>query len=853
MMRSSHLLPFALCCCFLLSTCTPDDTAARRRADVVFARAKEALARGDHLVSRAALQELLPLETALGRTSRRAETALLLANNYLAGAEFDSAFMLCGDARMLYHDLADRNGVRAAVIAQADAHRLCGEDAKAYALLAEELGIEQALGLKEGARELREKLIPVAHSLGHADVERRLLEELFADALRTTDSTALVRLALTAGTMFTQRSLFDSALAQYQRAALLAQRARAPLLAIEALMQCGILADRLQKVNDAYRFFSDALRAADSVAGADQLRAELLLRSANIYLRQERRVGARKFLNVALRTAIKSGNRLLETYALLQLGHAYAGNPTEGRKRYEAGAALASLIGAPHVNAYAQWCLGDFAARLHSYDAALEHLRAAVASEDSALATRDDDMLSDCETTSFGGRSPYDALLELLLTLGKYDEAFAYAERRNRREMFRALSGSEITTQDTALNASLHAFFVARRNYIGAERQLSLVSSYNSESRALLTNVQRSLALHSARLRDVGDSIAAFNKHLQAALLVEPATLSDVQAVLPVDATLLQFVPTTRALYALVVTKKQLIVELAAIERAVLTTTMNDYLDALQQRAVDIAPTDAAALERRVMLRSSQLYDVFIRPIESRLRDAKKLFVILPSNLPLIPLHSLKRSGKSSPYAIERWEFRYLSDAGMLELKPTANNKPTALAGFANHGRSSVDVVYEVHGVRAFAKNMHMSLNTGADAMAGLTGDVLYVAADIQHNIERPDNSFLALAKGTARIAYEHLGTLFSLGAFPTVVISVLNNQPRHASLPRIMRMNGAADVVTNLYLPMRKAKAMFNEVFFTSVMSGKPAERAYRTALLEMLKNQEYKTPHIWAAFSLF
>jgi CHAT domain-containing protein len=137
--------------------------------------------------------------------------------------------------------------------------------------------------------------------------------------------------------------------------------------------------------------------------------------------------------------------------------------------------------------------------------------------------------------------------------------------------------------------------------------------------------------------------------------------------------------------------------------------------------------------------------------------------------------------------------------------------------------------------------------------MAGLTGDVLYVAADIQHNIERPDNSFLALAKGTARIAYEHLGTLFSLGAFPTVVISVLNNQPRHASLPRIMRMNGAADVVTNLYLPMRKAKAMFNEVFFTSVMSGKPAERAYRTALLEMLKNQEYKTPHIWAAFSLF
>lgn len=852
-MRSSLLLLFAFCCYFLFSSCTPDDTATRRRADVVFARAKEALARGDHLVSRAALQELLALETALGRTARRAETALLLADNYIAGAEFDSAFILCDDARRLYNQTADRNGVRAAIIMQAHAHQLCGEDGRAYALLTEELRIEEALGMKEGARELRWKLIPAARSIGHADAEHRLADELLREASRNADTASLARVALTSGTTFRQRNHFDSARVQFERAAALAERARTPLLAIEALMHCGIIADRMNDVNDAYRFFAGALRATDSVTGADRLRAELLLRSANIYLRQGRLVGARKFLNVALRTAMNSGNKLLEAYALLQLGHSYAGTPTDARKRYEAGAALASHIGAPRVNAYAQWRLGDFAARQRRYDAALDHLRAAVTSEDSALAVRDDDELADCEATSFGGIASYDSLIELLLKLGKHEEAFAFAERRNRLEMFRALSGAEMTTQDTALNSALRAFFAARRNYIGAERQLSIVSSYNVGSRARSVNVQRSLTLHGERLRDIGDSIAAFNERYRAALLWESTKLSDIHAEIPSGEALVLFAPTSRSLYAFVVTNQQLSVELAAVERTSLTAMMNEYLDVLKQRAVDVEPTNAAALERHAAQRSAQLYRLFIRPIESRVRDAKKLFVILPSNLPLIPIHALRRLESSSPFAIERWQFRYLSDAAMLDLKRMPPKKPTAVVGFANQGRSSVDVAYEMSDLRAFGKTIQLSLDGNAEGMARLKGDFLYFAGDIQQNAERHDNSFLAMAKRTGLIEYEKLGALFSLAPFPTVVVSVLNNQPRHASLPRIVRMNGASDVVTNLYLPIRKAKKMFNDLFFTKVMRGESAESAYRAAVLQMLKMQEYKTPHTWAAFAFF
>lgn len=852
-MRSSLLLLFAVACYLLFSSCTRDDSAALRRADVVFARAKAALARGDHLASRVALQELLLLETSLGRTARRAETALLLADNYTAGADFDSAFILCEEARRLYNEIADRNGVRAAIVAQAHAHRLCGDDAKAYALLAEELRIEEALGMKDGARELRWRLLAAARAMSNPDAERGLIEELRRDAARFADTASLARLALAAGAMFSRQNLPDSALGHFQRAAALAERADNPLLVLEALMHSGILADRMKKVNEAYRFFAAALRGTDSIANADRLRAELLLRSANIYLRQGRLLGARKFLNVALRTAMNSGNRLLEAYTLLQLGHAYAGNPTEARKRYEAGAALTSHIGAPHANAYAQWCLGDFAAKQMRYDRALEHLRSAAASEDSALAVRDDDVLKDCETTAFGTLSPYDSLIELLLRLGKHEEAFVIGERRNRGQLFRALSGAEITTRDTALNTALRSFSVARRKYIGAERQLSVLWSDNTDSRALPANVQRSLTLHSARLRDIGDSVAAFNTQYRAALLVESANLSDVQAALTADAALVQFVPTSRALYALVVTNKQFSVELATVERPSLIALMNDYLDLLQQRAVDVEPSTAAALERQAALRSSQLYAFFLRPLESKLTDVKKLCVILPNNLPFIPIHSLKKPGSSNLFAIEQWEFRYLPDAAMLDQKRVAAKKPTAIAAFANRGRSSVDVAYEVNDLRAFAKNIQLSINADAETMVQLRGDALYLAADIQCNAERPDNAFLALAQRNALIEYEKIGTLFSLAPYATTVVSVLNNQPRHASIPRIIRMNGASNVVINLFLPMRKAKKMFNELFFTKLMSGESAERAYRAAIREMITMQEYKTPHLWAAFSLW
>jgi hypothetical protein len=50
-----------------------------------------------------------------------------------------------------------------------------------------------------------------------------------------------------------------------------------------------------------------------------------------------------------------------------------------------------------------------------------------------------------------------------------------------------------------------------------------------------------------------------------------------------------------------------------------------------------------------------------------------------------------------------------------------------------------------------------------------------------------------------------------------------------------------------------RKAKKYFGEIFYTTLLAGKPVESAYRQALIEMLRNKEFAGQNLWAPFSLW
>jgi hypothetical protein len=102
------------------------------------------------------------------------------------------------------------------------------------------------------------------------------------------------------------------------------------------------------------------------------------------------------------------------------------------------------------------------------------------------------------------------------------------------------------------------------------------------------------------------------------------------------------------------------------------------------------------------------------------------------------------------------------------------------------------------------------------------------------------------------RVPWGQLGTL---PAFPFVIVSDLSGH-RPVMLPAeayLFLLNGTRTVILSTYPPTRKAKKFFGEQLYTALLAGSPAEEGYRQAQLEMIKNGDYSSPHIWAPFFLW
>lgn len=839
--------------------CGVDSTPVlQQRASMVFENAKNALARGDHRESRRLLREVVVIDEILGNTVRRAEASLLLAENYSAGAHFDSAFIWYETARSLYNKTNDKSGARAAVIAAARAYHLCENDEKANALLSEAIRLEQALGEDAGRRELQWTLVPVLRAMGDIEGELGLLKELSDHHKASGDIAQQARIHVESGISSVYHGNDEPALQNFVASVSLAEQAKDSLLAIEGLMHSGIMYDRQGKTPDAFKVFTEALQRTDRVKGAARFQEEMLLRVGNIYLRHRQFAEAHKFLNFALRSAIKTQNKLGEAYALLQLGHCMNGmGNAEAERSYLAGAALLNTTEIPWANAYAHLCVGNLKLKTNQLGSALDYFRNAAACTDSSIAEREEsDVFMDCENSPSQQASPYDALIDLLMQLGKTDEGFLYAEKKNRLATFRALSSMHIETRRFDLNDAFTQLSRARGNYIGAEKQLLYAFTSRPDVRPLAVDIQRSLTRFSARMQDLGDSIASTNKAYRGAVLLSEATLQDVQRTVPAGCTLVEYVAGRRSLYTFVISPSSSSVQVSSIERPQLLSIIREFSASLREHNRN-AEQKKSPSDSRTRELSSRLYGVFLRPLEARIAAGSQLLVVMPSEFSLVPLHVLQKGGEGTPYAIEQYSFRYLSDAGMVLLKGSQFKSLSEIVAFGNQGNTTWDVEYELRDIRAYAKESRMYFNRDAtiEILQKEKCDVFQCALEVQYNERRPKNSFFVLSDGVGygTVRYPRLKEFFAGGSFPTVIFSNLSSVELSPVVPRMFRMNGSSDVITNSYVPRRKTKKYFNELFYTGVIAGKTVEAAYRNVLLEMIKDKEYKAPYLWAPFFLW
>jgi tetratricopeptide (TPR) repeat protein len=857
--------------------CSREASPEQKRADLVYQQAQQAVGRGRYHEARTLLFSVLPIDTRLGRLRRVAEEQRILGEIYASVADFDSSLLFYDRAREQLKSLADRRAVLGLTLEIASLHRRMGSERTALGIYDEALRLASVFDDHEGVREIQWAMLPACRALGETEEESHILSELLTSSASANDVGMQANVYYASGLSHERRSDRNGAMDNFLRALTLAEQAHDTVLAITVLDELGDLYDRRGKQQEAFQAFAEGLKRTDVTQGADYLRSQMLVRVGDIYLRDRQPGEARRFYRAALNAAINKGNRLAEGYLFIQLGHCDLPTSRDAAvKNYQA--ALDLFQGASYApgSIYALYSLALSSQQRGRYVDAVTYLKSAVEQQDDCFWVRQENEFFRSTEEMFENAhqlSPYDAVIELLLQIGRNDEAFWYAERQRAREATLYLLSVGIRSKESGVDSLLRQFSHANALRVGAERQLAQMLSMGYSNREILKEIQNNLTRSSKLVEDLAPRIAAANGLLEPAVRLSSLGVVEVQRLLPTGTALLFPVPTRRSLYSFVLTNTSFTTAVGAVPRDRLHSTVGRFVAVMSSRRAfaDSSANQVKAIDREVGDVLTSLYDVFVQPVERALAVAEKIIIVPQREFASVPIHALRRSTSlsSNSYVIERRGVSYLPSASTLRLCEVAEKRSRAqrggsaeaveIVGVGHPDGTTWDVEYELRDIRAFYRDARLYFGQQAtlETLQKEHGSLLHLAAAFRFSDFAPGSASLLLsdAKGISSTRRVLLGELCTLPPYPTVMISDLSKDTPRMELvqPLVFLMNGTTSVIVNGYASTRKAKKFFGERYYTARLAGQSSQAALRQAQLDMIKNVEYSSPFLWGAFFLW
>ncbi len=865
---------------FWSAGCGREISPEQKQADSTFTSARQTFARGDFPLTQRLLREAYVMDGDLARPARQAEEQQLLGMTFRTLALFDSAIAAYGEAFDLYKSVADRNAARSMALEIAGIHQYIGEEHKAFMLYSEALRLARVFGDAGGVLEIQWAMLPACRSTGNREEENRALGELLDAYTASSDINRQGHVYFETGISSLFYGEHSAALEHFLRALTIAEQSHDSLLAISSLLKIGVTYEKMGQTFEAFQSFSDGLRRSDRARGAAGLREEMLIRIGNIYLGNGQESEAARFFRAALNSAMRLKNKIAEGYLFLQLGHCMIGNAgqrEEAIRNYQSALSLFQGVSFGQGKAYALFSLGNAAERVRQFSEAVQHYGETLTEQEQLQWSPDrDDLYRDCEEAFYRRlqTTPQESMIALLLELGRYEEAFWYMERRQGRHLYGVLANLDAVTPNRRLTTLLGQFRHSRFLLAGAEHHLrDLLMSGGPKLDALPAVGE--LMNHRARaLEDLRDSVAENAPSMEAAVRIRNIGLAEVQRLLPPGVALVEHVATPRSLYMFVATNNRAAVRVAAAEKSVVWTQVNDFVRMLRMREayVDSTEIQQRSVDARIQELTSSLYQMFVRPLEGDIRGVSKIEVVLQQEFEGFPLHALRRgAGRGNPYLAEQALVRYLPAAFALGFRSTVPPRPRQVSknpeappqkdilAVGHPGTTGWDVEYELRDIRAFFKDARFLFGQQAtlEALRQESGDVLHLALEFRYDERNPENSYVLLSDGKAfnTTAPVFWGSLYSVPPFPTVVISDLaeDRATVRPSLPYIFLANGTTALMDQMYVPLRKTKKYFGEVLYTTLLTGASSEAAFRQMQLEMIRNPDYSASFIWAPFVLW
>ena len=586
------------------------------------------------------------------------------------------------------------------------------------------------------------------------------------------------------GELSTARAFMEQALEQYRRLAPQGQSELVVLvnLAEVALEQHDTAGARL------YLAASAAIIRAFRGRGFDL--GTRLLEIGRTELGVGDLVNAEAHLTEALADMKRSGTSGLRVAeALTSLGqlHAAVGNANSARDDFTRAIDITSRL-APGTllqaePSYQLARLERASGRLQRADELFAHALAALDSQRTLIGGSNESRAQFSEKIA----AYYLEYVDLLLGLGRVDDAFDISERYRARVLLEAFSQRELAT--AGLPDSLARDY-ERAAYL-YERAFDRVRTFNAESERSGAFEQATHALEKARLERtvLENRVLALSSERPASALTQSRTAAQLRDRLAPETALLSYVATPKGLHVLVLSAA----DSAAGSRITAHRVLTNDVARLQEdiRAVTVQIRAHAATpdaQEALMARLASLHTTLIAPVTPLLRGKRQLVIVPDGALHRVPWAALAKSASRPRYLIEDYRiivapsatFHVEASGGEhARSQPIAN--VVALAGAArdSHGSDAlpsaaaeVDMIKDIFGSSATVLSGAAATETASARAANACQDSTTVCFGASRTRAEPSRSTIRRRCGSGISAAPSMPTV-SVSRKPTVVTSM--------------------------------------------------------------------------------
>ena len=649
-----------------------------------------------------------------------------------------------------------------------------------------------------------------------------------------------------------------------------------PLLKAHIKVTVGLVYRAQGNANEAIAAFRDAVNILRPKRTNRDYEALALFYIGRVYDENGRLADAKKFYSDALEIVRSLGDKIAENYLYLYIIHCNLGLMVQDQrnrandelvKSYQQIAAKFAECGHRTGEAYTYTLLGSVEESRNNLQAARLMFQKAV---DIDMSIRGEYYSAELHfpflnELGIGNDHPawYDKLACVLIKLNLKYDALALLDVAQQVRASDRFSHLDVSVHRLAMKDPVKDCKSNLNSLEILEYELTnmLSGKQRSADNQRVTMVQFQLAALQKETKEKSDRIVTVQPGYESLLGPNLKKPQELQNSVPEGAVVLQFLPADDFLYILALTRDRLDVQRMPIGKDSLVSLVHEYLQLLQDPSVyaGVGGESSIGVMTRFEKLSTQLYDCFIRPVDSRF--LRNLVIVARDEFRNFPFHALERQDARGnvKYLIELTSVDYLASLSSLRYRTLNTAGAHSIVAFGDPSGKNWSVDYELHDIRSFFKGATIML--GADAslknIIASKGDVLQLSLEFANVRGQNDLGAFACATGrtpgeTESIPFERLSEIE-----PYRMVEISNQAGQGTGLSSLhalaLRINGTEDVFLNAWSADRKAAKFFSESFYTNLAAGLAPGDAYRQALLNLIATREVSHPRSWAQFFHF